>query len=229
MESSKKTGRLVGILFILATAGALLAALPLGSNLDTPLVFATIASNNSSLVLAVIFELILAISVIAIGFVMFPVLKKHSSSLGMGYVSIRLIEGILLILATMSILLLIGVSQDATAAGDTANYEPLGNLILSLREWAYNIGALLFLGLGGLFLNYGLYKLKLVPKWLSTWGLVGAALVVVYGIGVLFDINRAALDSPWGFLAVLVGLQEMVFAVWLIVKGFNPPVNQELN
>jgi hypothetical protein len=60
-----------------------------------------------------------------------------------------------------------------------------------------------------------LYQSKLVPRWLSVWGLVGAALVFLYGMIALFG------PDP-GLLAILIALQEMVFAVWLIVKGFNP-------
>jgi hypothetical protein len=77
------------------------------------------------------------------------------------------------------------------------------------------IGTLIFLGLGGLCLNYLLYQSKLVPRWLSGWGLIGAALVLLYGLLSLFGLDP-------GFLAAPIAVQEMVFALWLIVKGFTP-------
>ena len=73
---------------------------------------------------------------------------------------------------------------------------------------------LIFLGLGGLPMYYICYKAKLVPRWLSAWGFLGASLVVVYGFVSLFGQDPA-------FLAAPIAVQEMVFAVWLIAKGFN--------
>ena len=73
---------------------------------------------------------------------------------------------------------------------------------------------MIFLGLGGLVLNYLLYESRLVPKWLSVWGVIGAFLVMLYGLMSLFGTDPGILAAP-------IAVQEMVFAVWLIVKGFN--------
>jgi hypothetical protein len=61
-----------------------------------------------------------------------------------------------------------------------------------------------------------LYQSRLVPRWLSTWGLVGAALSIVPSLGGMFGL------SSLGVLSAPLFLQEMVMAVWLIAKGFNP-------
>ena len=60
-----------------------------------------------------------------------------------------------------------------------------------------------------------LYQSRLVPRWLSTWGLVGAALYIVPPIGNMFGLSLGILMAP-------TAVQEMVMAVWLIAKGFNP-------
>jgi len=65
-------------------------------------------------------------------------------------------------------------------------------------------------------LNYLLYLSKLIPRWLSVWGFAGAVLSFVAYLLQFFNINLSE------FLYLPIGLQEMVFAVWLIVKGFNP-------
>ena len=96
------------------------------------------------------------------------------------------------------------------------NYEPTVILLKALFDWSFVIGTMIFLGLGGLVLNYILYELKLVPSWLSIWGLIGGACVLLYGLISLFGSDPA-------FLAAPIAFQEMVFAVWIIVKGFNPP------
>ena len=62
-----------------------------------------------------------------------------------------------------------------------------------------------------------LYQSRLVPRWLSVWGLVGAALYIVPSLGSMFGLSLGILMAP-------TAVQEMVMAVWLIAKGFNPSV-----
>jgi hypothetical protein len=79
---------------------------------------------------------------------------------------------------------------------------------------------LIFLGLGGFFIYYPLYELKLVPQVLSIWGLIGTACVLLYGLLGLFGLTADSITL--NLLAAPIAIQEMVFAVWLIAKGFNP-------
>ncbi len=89
-----------------------------------------------------------------------------------------------------------------------------------MRDWAHGFIGLLALGIGAFLYYFVLYTARLIPRWLSGWGLVGAALIVVSTV-------MAGLAQEFGFttvntmLSIPIGLQEMVLAVWLIVKGFN--------
>ena len=89
----------------------------------------------------------------------------------------------------------------------------IGKLLLSAREWTFLIGSGIVWSLSALILNILLYQNKLLPRWISAWGLVGATLsLIAYGL-VFFHINL-----PEVFY-LPIGVQEMVFAGWLIVKG----------
>ena len=216
MNTSKMTARIVGILFITATAITILGIAILGSTLDAPDYLVNVPENENQVILAVICELVLAVSVAGIGFVMYPILKEHIESLALGYVALRLVEAVLIIVASVSLLSLLTLSQEYVAGSmDASYYQPLGTLLLALRDWAFVIGTLIFLGLGGLPLYYILYRSKLVPRWLSAWGLIGATSVLIYGLISLFGPDPA-------FLAAPIAVQEMIFALWLIAKGFNP-------
>ena len=218
MDSYRKTAIIVGVLFIIATVTAILSGIFLGSTLDA-LNLTTVFANQNQVIIAVIFELILAVSVFAIGFMMFPILKKHVESLALGYVGIRLIEAVFILVASLSLLSLLTISQQYVAG--SLDSSILGSLLLVLRDWSLVIGTLIFLGLGGMSLNYLLYHSKLIPRWLSIWGLIGAALVLLYGLLSLFSFSPA-LMSTLNLLAAPIAVQEMVFAVWIIIKGFNP-------
>jgi hypothetical protein len=67
---------------------------------------------------------------------------------------------------------------------------------------------------------YLMYKGRLVPRWLSGWGLVAVALSLVATIysGFTQDFGFSTFSTA---LNIPIGLQEMVLAVWLIVKGFD--------
>ena len=133
----------------------------------------------------------------------------------MGYVVFRAIESVLIIVACVSLMVLITISQEFIDGDLDVNYfEPIGMVLRSIQDWCFIIGTLVFLGLGGMVLNYQLFRSKLVPRWLSGWGFIGATLVMIYGFISLFGYDPS-------FLAIAIAFQEMVFAGWLIVKGFN--------
>jgi hypothetical protein len=80
---------------------------------------------------------------------------------------------------------------------------------------AFSIGCLLY------YIIF--YRAKLVPRWLSGWGIVAgiftilSALLAMYGLIAPFSTEQIILNLP-------ILPQELVLAVWLIVKGFNPSV-----
>jgi hypothetical protein len=222
MESYRKTAIIVGLLFIIATVTAILTIGFLGNTLETPLNFNTVSENEFQVVMAVLFWIILAVSVDGIGFMMYPILKKYHEGFALGYISFRIVESVCIIISSIAILSLLTISKEYVGGTlEVIYYQPSANLLLALQNWSFEIGTLIFLGFGGLFIYYPLYELKLIPRLLTIWGLIGAACVLVYGVLSLFGLtaNSVALN----ILAAPIAIQEMVFAVWLIVKGFNLP------
>ena len=67
---------------------------------------------------------------------------------------------------------------------------------------------------------YIFFQTKLVPRWLSGWGLIGIILIIVTSMLVMFRVI-GPMSTTQIVLAVPIAVQEMVLAVWLIVKGFN--------
>jgi hypothetical protein len=220
MNSYRKTAIIVGVLFIIATAASILSTPFLGS-LDASNYLTSVSANENQVIIGMIFELIAAVSALGTAVVLFPVLKKTIESLALGYVALRLIENIFYIVGALSLPIILTVSQGYVAGASNASYyQPLGALLLALHDWSIWMGTLIFFGLGSLTLNYLLYQSKLVPRFLSVWGLIGAALVLLFGLLSLFILTTGF--NIFTILAVPILVQEMVFAVWLIVKGFNP-------
>lgn len=219
----KKTAAIVGVLFIIATITSLASASFLGMDLDGPDNALTLSGIENNIMIAAMFETILAISVFGIGALMFPILRKNGEGLGMAYAGIRLVETTFIIVGTVCLLGMLSIGQDyATGRLDEAGVQSMVALLSSLREWSLLFGTLIFLSLGGLVLNYVLYQSKLVPRWLSAWGLIGDVGILIYGIMGLLGTATNSFDATT-LLAAPIAVQEMVFASWLIIKGFNKP------
>jgi hypothetical protein len=94
----------------------------------------------------------------------------------------------------------------------------MGDVLWAQRDWVNYAAERFVFALSAVILNYALYRARLVPRWLSVWGLLGGALWLVTSVMVLYGLDPSSTTVP----AAPIGLQEMVLAVWLIVRGFAP-------
>jgi Domain of unknown function (DUF4386) len=223
MDSDRKTGIVVGALFIVATAASILGSFALGSVLEESDYLINVAAHESQVVLAVLLFLIAASSAFATAFLLFPILRRHSEGLAAGYVGVRGFENVFYVAGTVGLLIMLTVSQNSVAG--SPDLPLVGAALLALHDWSVLIGTLIFFGLGSLTLNYVLYRSRLVPRWMSLWGIVGAVSVLSYGLLGIFGVDTG-LGSPFMLLAMPIALQELVFAVWLIARGFSRPAVQ---
>jgi hypothetical protein len=172
---------------------------------------------------AALLTLIMGVALVGTSIVIYPVLRRHSKRLALGYVVARAVESVFYVIDAVLLLTLLTVSRGFVDAGapDASHFQALGDSVLGARDWAAAVLDLTAFGLSALILNYALYGARLVPRWLSVWGLAGAVLymtaaaMVLYGLEPL-STTQVVLDAP-------LGLQEMALAIWLIVKGFNAP------
>ena len=210
----------MGVLFITATIAYSIGIFLIDSLMDAPIDLANVSSNENQVTIGALLVLIDAIAVAGIAIVIYPILKKHNEALALGYVGARIVESILFIVSVITVLTLLTLSQEYVQAGasNASSYQTLGIVLLATNNWATLLGLGLAFALSALILNLVLYQSKLIPRWLSGWGLVGAAFVFANYLLQSFSIN------PVEILFYPIAVQEMVFAVWLIVKGFNSSV-----
>jgi hypothetical protein len=221
-NSNRKTAIMVGLLFITATVASILGSLViLEPILNAPNYLVTVYENETQVILGVLIDAINSAAVIAIAVVLYPILKKQHESMALGYVGFRILESVILIVGTISLLSLVTLSQEyAQAAVPVAPYfQTLGDLLLAVSDWAQILGAMVVFGLTALILNYLLYQSKLVPRFISVWGFIGAILMLAAGLLAMFGLGY--LSPITVLLGLPMALNEMVLAVWLIVKGFN--------
>ena len=215
MNSNRKTAIIVGVLFITATVAYSLGVIFLDPILSGSDYLTKASENENKVILGAFLVLIDSVAVAGIGIMIYPILKKHNEALALGYAGARIAEGVLFIVNVIFILTLLTLSQEFVKAGAPDAYQTLGTVLLSAGDWAFLFGFGIAFTLSALMLNSLLYQTKLIPRWLSGWGFVGAVLIWAYYLLQFFTNNQVEI------LFIPIAVQEMVFAVWLIIKGFN--------
>lgn len=223
MENDRDTARVVGGLFIIGTVAGGLGL----TRFEQPVVDASDYLTKASLhedqvATGVLLTLVMGVALVAMAVVIYPVLKRRSERLALGYVIARTLEAAFYVIDAVLLLTLLTLSRRFADAGaaDSSVYRTLGDLVLAARDWAGNglLDATAF-GLSAVILNAALYRARLVPRWLAVGGLVGAASYMAAGVMVIYGLEP--LSTAQVVLEAPLGVQEMVLAIWLIVRGFS--------
>lgn len=220
MNTYRKIATVVGVLFITATLTSSLSLIFSGPVLGTSDFLQNISSHETQMIISALLMLIDAIAVVGIAITLYPILKKGNEILSIGYVGARIMEGVLFILYVIILLTILTLGQEYVKAGapGDSTYRTLGSMLITTSDWTFSIRYGIVFTLSAMILNYILFESKLVPRWISVWGMIGAILPFVFSIPVFFNISMIDI------LNLPIAVQEMVFAVWLIVKGFDSSV-----
>lgn len=214
-----------GVLLIACTVLSILSVLPLGSLMDTPVDLAGLAAHDNRVVVAALIEFIAAAAGVGIAVALYPVVRPHNPALALGSVAARLASGLLVLVGTLGLLGLLALGQDALVTGPdgSSTAQAATSLLLAVRTWAPLFLAALAFQFGAAMYYWLMYQGRLVPRWLSGWGLAAIALslmATLYTALTTQDFGLAGLETA---LNIPILLQEMVLAGWLIAKGFTPP------
>jgi hypothetical protein len=233
MKTYRKTSLIVGILFIIGTVSGILAGVvtaPIRAGSTYPL---NISASETQWIIGTLLILLMGLSLAMTPVLLYPIFKKHNEVLAFGSVLFRgVLEQVGQILMAISFFLLLSVSEIYGQAGaaDASNFQSLGSMLTAAGHWIPLVGGIVF-SVGTLMMFILFYQTRLIPRWLSGWGLIGAVLYPIAYIVAMFSPLHLAPDVGVGigFLLLPTAIQEMVFAVWMIVKGFNPPAVASLS
>jgi len=221
MKSPRQTAVLAGAFFIIAAVAAMVGLVLYGPVLNDPHYVATASGGDTRVLAGAFSEVILAISVIGTAVTLFPVLKRQSEGIALGYVAGRVVEAVVIIVGIMSLLSVVTLHDAADANASTL--VVLGRALVAVHDWTFLFGPGLAIGVNTLLLAYLMYRSGLVPRPIAVVGLIGGPLIFVSSAAVLFGLYDQV--SAWGFVAAIpVFAWEMSLAIWLIVKGFKPSV-----
>jgi len=223
MITSRTSARITGVLFILGTVPPMAAGLLWAPFVSSPDYLSGMAAHSVQILYLALFDLLfLGLACAGIGISLYPVLKRHSEGPALAVMGFRLIEGAIQIVGAVILIALLAVSQEFVKAGSPSNsfFQPAAAAIKAVRDWAAN-GSAVFPWCVGAFIYYTVfYRTRLIPRWLSVWGLLGLSLFLVSAFAVMFGFIRS-FSTTQMVLSLPILVQEMVLAAWLIVKGYR--------
>jgi len=213
---------MAGVLYFLGTVFGVLCYVVGGevlSSISTGNILGLVAANSSRLSGVAFFNLLMGISLVAMTVFLYPILRKDSKELAMGMVLFRgALEGTWYFMSTLGFLILVALGNEYIATGaDSAALQSMGNVLNQFQNGLAAIGPIFFL-IGATCLYISFYRTRLIPRWLTVWGFIGVVCSLASALLLFFHI-----ETGYEFyLEMVLAPQEIVMAVWLIVKGFNP-------
>jgi hypothetical protein len=206
----------VGVVYLAGFVVGIGGIMLIQSVLGAPDHLSSVFANGTLLAAGAILWLLAVAGDAAHGILMFPILKRHSERMAVGYLAARVIDAIFIAIMVLFILLQIPLGGEyvKAAPSDASNLQALSTLFSQAQLYAYEIG-MSMLGISSLLLCSTLYKANLIPRWLAIWGLLGYAIILVGMVSAIMGSGLGDLSSLPG------GLWEVFMGVWLITKGFN--------
>ena len=224
---TQKTARLFGWLFIATFITSIparfLFADGLGASFED-MRFVPGAGSETSMYLGAILEFGVIAANIATAVVLYPIVRRQSEGLALGYVTARITESAFILVGLISIISVVSVA-DALAGATGAEASALaaqGSSLVSTYEWAFLFGPGLVVGFGnGLILGYLMYRSGLVPRRMAMFGLIGGPMLIISFVLILFGVYENA-SAPAFLMALPEIIWEASLGIYAAWKGFRP-------
>jgi hypothetical protein len=224
---TQKTARVFGWLFIatfITGIGAKILFVNGVGGSFSQLRFMPGALSEKTVFLGAILEFGLIVANIATAVVIYPIVKRQSEKVALGYVTARIMESAFILVGIMSIMSIMSVGNAMVGAtgAEASALAVQGNSLAATYDWAFLFGPGLVVGFGnGLMLGYLMYTSGLVPRRMTILGLVGGPMLILSFVLILFGVYENG-SGPAFLLALPEILWEASLGIYAAWKGFKP-------
>lgn len=219
MESAKRYTKWAGLFIILSMIAGILSVAP---SIDSPEYLSLAAENPGQVITAAIFQFIMALLYLGFALVLYPILKQFSRRLSLGFLGFRIVASTLVIVGTILLISILSLSSEFVEQtpdfGQTL--EAFGKLLKITRDSVNHSFMVFALSTANILFYLILIKAKLVPRWLSVWGILGAILSILASVLLLYQVLDV-ITTEYILLNMPTAITELVLGLWLIIKGFE--------
>ncbi|MCF3107618.1 DUF4386 domain-containing protein [Niabella sp. CC-SYL272] len=217
--TSNSNIKMAGSFYLLSIVTGLLSVAP---SVDGADYLVQAAANEYQVIIAAVFQFIISFAYLGVAVLLYPIIKKYNNHLAVGFLSCRIIAVTLCLIATVLLLAFIALSKDCEQYPSQASgaFRAIGTILKTLRDLINHVFMIGVLCIGNVLFFFLLIKAKMIPEWLSCWGIVanilsiGASALVLFKVVDIITPVYLVLNAPTVLLDLILGL-------WLIVKGLN--------
>ncbi|WP_164983914.1 DUF4386 domain-containing protein [Cellulomonas endophytica] len=222
MATTRRTAQVAGGLFLLTHVTSIPALALYGEVLGDPGIVLG-GGDPGRILLGALLEVLLAFGIVGTGVTMFALVRHVDTAMGLGYAALRTLEAAVIVAGVVPLLALVTARAEVVASGteDPAGLVALAGVLVSMHEWTFLIGPSLVCGANTTVLALVLHRSRLVPRFISTLGLVGGPLVLAAGTAQLFGVMEQ-LSTAAMVTALPVFAWEVCLAVRLLARGLDP-------
>ena len=215
MATDQRTARIFGALFLITFITSIPAVGLYQPVLDDPAGYIAGAGHDTQIYFGALLELLLIIANVGTAVIVFPILRRQSEVLSLGYVTARIVECTFIAAGIICVLGVVSLRHDSPDA------SALAVSLAAIKDWTFLLGPGFIVGWGnGLILGYLMYRSGLVPRRLAMLGLIGGPLNILSGIGVLFDVIDQG-GAVQGLATIPEFLWELSLGIYTLAKGFK--------
>ncbi|WP_245583631.1 DUF4386 domain-containing protein [Paenibacillus assamensis] len=218
INSGRWSGIITGVLLIVGLITGIFSVVPVIDGVDY---LAKASASENQVLIGSFFQLLMVVAYVGVPILLYPNLSQHHKGLALGSVAFGITAGVFIIIGVIILLLLLTLSHEFSKVGaeNIAYFQTLGRLLREGRDLVNHVATTLAFVLAMFLFNWVFYKSKIVPRWLSVTGLIGSVLSILASL--FFMIRVIDLDETYMILNIPIAVQQLVLAIWLILKGFN--------
>ena len=217
MTSTRNTARIAGIFYLITWVTSIVGLAMYGPILDHT-VYSFDSISKGQIATGAFLEILTALSVIGTGLALYPIVKRASESLALGYVVLRTLEAGIIAVGTLPLLALLTLNRDLPGTAGTAGIQ---SVLISMHNFSFILGPSMVCGVNTVTLALLLHRSGLVARFIPLLGLFGGSLVFVSGtlqlFGAIDQVSKATV-----LMAIPVFAWEISLASFLFFKGFKP-------
>jgi hypothetical protein len=219
MDRARRTAFFGGLFYLITFASSIPAVFLLRPLLNDSHYIIS-AGADTQVVWGTILDLVNALTAVGSAVALYPVMKRQSESMALGFVTTRMFEAAVIAIGVVSLLTVVSLRQPGATGVEAHSLVMTQNALVAAYNWVFLVGPNLMPAVNGLLLGTLMYKSGLVPKAIPMMGLVGGPLLLAVTIASMLGITHHG--SAWWIVTAPIFFWELSLGLYLTFKGFKP-------
>jgi len=219
MDSVRRTAFFGGVFYLITFASSIPAVFLLAPVLNDQNYIVS-SGADTQVVWGNVLDMVNALACIGSAVALFPVVKRQSEALALGFVTTRMFEAAVIVIGVVSLLTVVSLRQPGATGAQADSLVMTGQALVAARDWTFLLGPNVMAALNALLLGTLMYKSGLVPRVIPAMGLIGSPMLLAVTIATMFGLTEHG--SAWWLVVAPIFVWELTLGLYLTFKGFKP-------